>query len=118
MCRSSPVPRGSSKIYVTVAQLISRRGEIEASLIRISNAILILSGQEIPVPIVATTVSGRKQMSAEARQRISEGLRASHLAKRSDVAAGVPSAPAEEPVPVEQPTVAEPASRGRKATKA
>src|SRR5450755_3728105 len=95
-----------------IAKLIGLRSEIEASLQMISNAILILSGEELPM--TAPTVSGRKPMSEESKRKISEGLKKSHIRKQFDITGSVPQIVLEEPAPSEQPVAAEPSGRSRK----
>ena len=81
-------------------ELIAQRAEAEASLSRIQNAIRYLNGEMIPVVKEGTV---RRPMSAEARIRISEGLKRSAAAKKA--AAVIPQ-------PVETVPVPEPVGAG------
>jgi hypothetical protein len=98
-------------------KLTAQRKDIQVALNTITTGIAILSGQPLPVD---KTVTGamRKPMSAEARQRIAEGLRksaqAKAMAKAAQVLVSVPQAPApapdDAPVP-DSPTAAEKRSK-------
>jgi hypothetical protein len=87
-------------------KLTSQRQDIQAALQSISTAVAVLSGQPLPASSVATP-TGRKPMSAEARQRIAEGLRksaqAKALAKAALVVAPAPQASVQ--VPEDAPVV-------------
>jgi hypothetical protein len=67
-------------------------------------AVAVLSGQPLPASKVVT-VTGRKPMSAEARQRIAEGLRRSAQARAAAKAAqgGIPAPQAPAPAPADAP---------------
>jgi hypothetical protein len=81
-------------------KLAVQRKDIQIALNTITTGIAILSGQPLPVTQPATGTM-RKPMSAEARQRIAEGLRksaqAKAMAKAAQVVASAPQAPAPEP---------------------
>jgi hypothetical protein len=82
------------------AKLAAQRKDIHVALQSITTAIAVLSGQPLPDTKSATTTEmTRKPMSAEARQRIAEGLRKSAQARASAKAAqGATPAP-QEPAP-------------------
>ena len=61
-------------------KLATQRKDIQVALQSITTAVAVLSGQPLPASKVVT-VTGRKPMSPEARQRIAEGLRKSAQAK-------------------------------------
>lgn len=74
-------------------KLAVKRKDIQAALQSITNAVAVLSGQPLPASKGAT-LTGRKPMSPEARQRIAEGLRKSAQARAAIKAAkGVLPAP-------------------------
>jgi hypothetical protein len=62
-------------------KLASQRSDVQIALNTIANGIAILSGQPLPVIKAAVGTSARKPMSAEAKQRIADGLRKAHEAK-------------------------------------
>lgn len=62
-------------------KLASQRKDVQSALNTIATGIAILSGQPVPVVKSATGTSARKPMSAEAKQRIADGLRKAHEAK-------------------------------------
>jgi hypothetical protein len=110
-----------AKLETTLARIASeeerlatQRKDIQAALQSISAAVAILSGQPLPASKVAPATT-RKPMSAEARQRIGEGLRkyreAKALAKAALAEAPAPQAPAPAPtdIPVVAPAPQEPA---------
>lgn len=71
-------------------KLAVQRKDIQVALNQITTCISVLSGQPLPVnkPVPATTMgTTRKPMSAEARQRIAEGLRKSAQARAAAKAA-------------------------------
>src|ERR1035438_3283711 len=69
-------------------KLAVQRKDIQIALNTITTGIAILSGQPLPA-IKEATGAMRKPMSAEARQRIAEGLRKSAQAKAMAKAAQV-----------------------------
>jgi hypothetical protein len=81
-------------------KLAAQRKDIQVALNTITTGIAILSGQPLPVT-KETTGTMRKPMSAEARQRIAEGLRKSAqaraMAKAAQVVVSAPQAPAPAP---------------------
>ena len=81
-------------------KLATQRKDIQVALQSITTAVAVLSGQPLPASKVVT-VTGRKPMSPEARQRIAEGLRksaqAKALAKAAQVVAPAPQVPAPAP---------------------
>jgi uncharacterized membrane protein len=82
-------------------ELTAQQAEVQTSLRRIDQAIRFLRG-EVVVPVVGTT--GRKPMSAEARENIRQGLIRSAEAKRAaKVAAPAPTAPESVPEPTPAP---------------
>lgn len=100
-----------AELNTNIAALVAFREELESGLMKISHVISILNG-EIPV-IAPPTVSGRKPMSEEAKAKISEALKASHL-RKSQLTAEVPQPASPEPAPLAEPVVAEAASKGKK----
>jgi hypothetical protein len=78
-------------------KLAVQRKDIQVALNQITTCISVLSGQPFPVnkPVPATTTGAtRKPMSAEARQRIAEGLRrAAQLKALAKTAQGATPAP-------------------------
>jgi hypothetical protein len=85
-------------------KLSVQRKDIHAALQSIATAVAVLSGQPLPASKVVT-VTGRKPMSAEARQRIAEGLRRSAQARAAAKAAqgGIPAPQAPAPAPADAP---------------
>jgi hypothetical protein len=85
-------------------KLAAQRKDIQIALNTITTGIAILSGQPLPVTKEATGTM-RKPMSAEARQRIAEGLRksaqAKAMAKAAQVVVSAPQAPS--PAPADGP---------------
>jgi hypothetical protein len=82
-------------------KLALQRKDIQAALNTITTAVAILCGQTLPEPKPAASGTTRKPMSAEARQRIAEGLRraaqAKAIAKDAQAAASAPTSSAPEP---------------------
>jgi hypothetical protein len=98
-------------------KLAAQRMDIQVALNTITNGIAILSGQPLPA-IKEATGTMRKPMSAEARQRIAEGLRksaqAKAMAKAAQVVVSAPQAPAPAPADApkpDRPTAAEKRSK-------
>jgi len=94
-------------------KLAAQKIEAQQSLQRIDQAIRYLRGESIPL---VKSSNGRKPMSAEARERIRQGLLKASAAKKAAAA----TAQSVEAVPVAAPTPATTpkASSGRRATKA
>ena len=85
-----------AEIEKAIAELVGQKTEAETSLRRISTAVAYLKGEAIPILKEGTV---RRPMTAEARQRISDALKASAAKKKAAIAAQTPAA-APEPVPV------------------
>ena len=94
-------------------KLAAQKIEAQQSLQRIDQAIRYLRGESIPL---VKSSNGRKPMSAEARERIRQGLLKASAAKKA--AASAPTAPEVVPAPASVPTSTPKASSGRRATKA
>jgi hypothetical protein len=90
-------------------KLAVQRKEIQVALNAIATGIAILSGQPLPVtkPVATSVTTTRKPMSAEAKQRIAEGLRKSAQAKAMAKAAqaAVPAPKDSAPAPADAPMV-------------
>jgi hypothetical protein len=98
-------------------KLAVQRKDIQIALNTITTGIAILSGQPLPV-IKEASGTMRKPMSAEARQRIAEGLRksaqAKAMAKAAQLVVSAPQAPAPASVDAavpDSPTAAEKRSK-------